>query len=241
MISRSLMMMSENAPSIRRSAVEDVAAIVGRLGEQMKDDLAIRGRLEDRALALEFVAQDAGVDQVAVMRDGELPAEAIDHEGLRILQRARAGGGIAGVADGARAFEAFQGVLPENLRDQAHVAMQQEAGAGAIRGHDARAFLAAMLERKEAVIGQDGGVRMPEDGENAALVHRVGRWRWQGKLFQRHEGGKDTHSARNFIFPAPISFLSPAAIQTGGRAYVRASAGIAWGEPAASALYQLLI
>ena len=42
--------------------------------------------------------------------------------------------------------------------------------AGAVAGHDARAFLPAMLEREETVISQHRGVRMTEDREDAALV-----------------------------------------------------------------------
>ena len=45
-----------------------------------------------------------GVDQVAVVRDRDLAAEAIDHERLRVFQRARAGRRIAGVPDRARAL-----------------------------------------------------------------------------------------------------------------------------------------
>ena len=126
MISRSLMMRSEKAPSIRRKRAQDAAAVVGGLGEKMQNDFAVGGGLENRAFALQFVAQHVGVDQVAVVRDRDLAAEAIDHERLRVFQRARAGGGIAGVPDRARAFEPFQFVLAENLRDQSHVAMQQK-------------------------------------------------------------------------------------------------------------------
>ena len=37
--------------------------------------------------------------------------------------------------------------------------------AGAVAGDDAGAFLPAMLQREEAVIGQNGRVRMTEDAE----------------------------------------------------------------------------
>ena len=190
-------MMSEKAPSIRRSAVRMLPPLLRRLGEEMENDFAVRRGLENGTFALELVAQDIGVDQVAVVRDRELAAEAIDHEGLRVFQRARAGGGIAGVTDRARALETFQFVLAENLRDQPHVAMHLEAGAGAIRGDDAGALLSAMLEREEAVVGQHGRIRMTEDGENAALVHRVGRSRRWKTWVLNHRPRKDTHSAAN--------------------------------------------
>src|SRR3954469_8985303 len=39
-----------------------------------------------------------------------------------------------------------------------------------VGGHDACAFLAAMLQREQAVVGQDGRVRMAVNGEDTALV-----------------------------------------------------------------------
>ena len=116
------MMMSENAPSIRRSTLRDAAAVLGRLRQQMRNDFAVGGGLENGTFALELVAQHIGIDQIAIVRDRDLPADAIDHERLRVFQRARAGGGITGVPDRARAFQSLQFFRAENLRDQAHVA-----------------------------------------------------------------------------------------------------------------------
>ena len=80
-----------------------VAEAVGRLGHEVEDDLAVDRGLEDGALGFQFVAQEVGVDQVAVVADGDLAARAIDDDGLGVFERAGAGGGIADVADGARA------------------------------------------------------------------------------------------------------------------------------------------
>ena len=112
------------------------------------------------------------------MRDRDLAADAIDHERLRVFDRARAGGRITSVPDRARAFELRQFVLAENLRNQAHVLVQTERRARAVAGHDAGAFLAAMLQREKSVIGQHGRVRMAEHAEKAALVlrHDGGLW-----------------------------------------------------------------
>ena len=77
------------------------------------------GGLENGTFAFKLVAQDIGVDQVAVVRDRDLAAEAIDHERLRVFHRARAGRGIAGVTDRARSLETFQFILAENLRNRA--------------------------------------------------------------------------------------------------------------------------
>ena len=83
---------------------QDAAAVVRRLGEKVQNDFAVGRGLENGAFAFQFVAQDIGVDQVAVVRDRDLAAETIDHERLRIFQRARAGGGITRVPDRARSL-----------------------------------------------------------------------------------------------------------------------------------------
>ena len=48
--------------------------------------------------------------------------------------------------------------------------MLEKGLAGAVARHDAGAFLPAMLQREEAVIGQHRGVRMTEHPEKSALV-----------------------------------------------------------------------
>ena len=57
MISCSLMMMSENAPSSRRKRTQDAAAVIGRLREQMQNDFAVGGGLKNGTFAFQFVAQ----------------------------------------------------------------------------------------------------------------------------------------------------------------------------------------
>ena len=49
-----------------------------------------------------------GVDQVAVVGDGDLAVRAVDQERLRVLQLALARGGVAGVADGKMAGQLLQ-------------------------------------------------------------------------------------------------------------------------------------
>ena len=50
--------------------------------------------------------------------------------------------------------------------------MAKEGGIRASGCDDPGAFLPAMLQGKEAVIGENGGVGMTENGENAALMGR---------------------------------------------------------------------
>ena len=101
------------------------------------------------------------------------------------------------MSDRAPPFKTLQFILTENLRNEAHVAMQLEAGAGTIRGDDAGALLSAMLERKEAVVGEHGRVRMTEHAKDATLVHRVGRLRRWKTWVLNHRPRKDTHSVAN--------------------------------------------
>src|SRR6478609_6087416 len=143
----------------------------------MKDDLAVGRCLEDGTFALEFVAQDIGVDQIPVMSNRELAAKAIDHEGLRVFDRARAGRRITRMPDRARPLEPCQFVLTEHLRNQAHIAMQLKGRARSVGGHDARAFLPAMLKSEKSVVRQDSRIRVTEHAEDAALVHRIRRIR----------------------------------------------------------------
>ena len=79
-----------------------------RLRQQVQNDFAVHGGLEDRARGFEFVAQLGGVGQVAVVRDGDLAARAIHGERLGVAQVRRAGGGIARVADGHVADQVVQ-------------------------------------------------------------------------------------------------------------------------------------
>ena len=50
--------------------------------------------------------------------------------------------------------------------------MLKKGLAGPVARDDAGAFLAAMLEREETVVGQHGRVRMTEHAEKAAFVLR---------------------------------------------------------------------
>jgi hypothetical protein len=78
--------------------------------------------------------------------------------------------------------------------------MHLEAGARSIRGDNAGALLSAMLECKEAVVGQHGRVRMAEHAKDATLVHRVGRSRRWKTWVLNHRPRKDTQSVTDVTF-----------------------------------------
>src|SRR5437660_3138488 len=92
---------------------ERTPAVLERLRKQMRNQLAICGRLENGAVAFQLVAKQTGIDQISIVGDSDLAPVAIDHERLRIFQRARSRGRVAGVSDSAGAFQSFQLLLPE--------------------------------------------------------------------------------------------------------------------------------
>src|SRR5437868_11531157 len=151
---------------------ERTPAVLERLRKQMRNQLAICCRLENGAVAFQLVAKHTSVDQVSIVGDSDLASVAIDHKWLRIFQRARSRGRVARVPDGAGSLQSLQLFLSKDLRDQPHVPMQLEVAARPVAGDDAGAFLAAMLQREQTVIGQDRCVRMTEYTENSAFVLR---------------------------------------------------------------------
>ena len=88
--------------------------------------------------------------------------------GCALQQHRVAGRRIARVADGQVAGQTVPALRGrEDVRHMAHRLVRVDLAAVA-RG-DARAFLAAMLQRVEAQIGQVRGFRMPVNGEDTAL------------------------------------------------------------------------
>src|SRR3954447_7419247 len=106
------------------------------------------------------------------MSDGHLATDTVDHEWLGVLDRARSGGGIARVPERTGSLEMRELVLAEDLRDKAHVFVHDKGGARTVARDNARTFLAAMLQGEKTVIGQDRGIGMAEDAEQAALMLR---------------------------------------------------------------------
>ena len=138
---------------------------------QVHDHFGVAGGLENRAAMFEGAAQLAGVGEVAVVRQRELALVAIDDDGLRVDQRGVAGGGVARVADGGGAGQARQ-----HLRLKISCTRPMpfcRCSVGAVGGDDAGRFLAAMLQRVEAEIGELGGFGMAEDAADTAVIVKV--------------------------------------------------------------------
>ncbi len=137
-------------------------------GNEVDDDFAVGGGLEDGAVFFDALAQHAGVHQVAVVGHGHGAAGIVRHEGLHVLQVAGAEGGIAHVADAAAALDPGELVRLEDVGHEPDAAMR---GEGAIVGAaDARAFLAAVLQRIEAEVDEIGRFRVSIHAEDAAFM-----------------------------------------------------------------------
>lgn len=143
----------------------------GLLLDQVGQNLAIGRRLEEAALVLKVVAQEFRIDDVPVVRHGEIARIVTEKERLHVLDAAASGRRVAHVADGHVAAQRSELLLVEDLGNQA-VALDA-AERAVVHGHDSGALLSAMLQCVEAVIGQRRGIGHPEDAEHAALLMQL--------------------------------------------------------------------
>ena len=131
----------------------DQAGVVGRRLELAGVDVELVvgvGQLVDQA------GEVVGVDQVAVVAEGDGPVGGRAEGRLRVLPGARTGRGVARVADREVALEGVEGRLVEHLRDETHVLVDEDLPTVADR--DAGRLLAAVLEGVETEVGQLGDV-----------------------------------------------------------------------------------
>src|SRR5205823_7348684 len=112
------------------------------------------------------------------MRNSHLAAHAIDHERLRILDRAGAGRRVTRVPNRACTLQPGQFFLAKNLRHQTHVLVHEKAGPWPVACNDPGALLSAMLQRKQTIIRQHRCFGMTEHAEKPALVLRQNSRVW---------------------------------------------------------------
>ena len=156
---------------------------VGVVGQQRRHQAGVVGRrLRLLAVQLELVGRTGqvrdhlgqlmGVDQVAVVAQGDR-AQRCGLEGrLGVLPGAGTGRGVARVPDRQVALEGVERGLVEHLRDQAHVLVDQDLAAVAHR--DAGRLLAAVLQGVQAEVGELGDVLAGgPDAEDATGVLRA--------------------------------------------------------------------
>ena len=108
-----------------------------------------------------------GINQVAIVGDGDATAGVSDAERLRVDEYGRAGGGITHVSNTEVALQAGKDIFVENFAHQPHTLMM--AHQSTIADAYAGTLLAPVLEGIEAEIGKAGGVLVPINGKDAAL------------------------------------------------------------------------
>ena len=115
------------------------------------------------------VGEVGGVDQVAVVAEGDLVAAGPAGDGLGVLPDARPGGGVAGVADGEVAGQPVEHPVVEHRRDETGVLDGDQLGA--VGHRHAGGLLAAVLQGEQPEIGQVGdGLAGGVDAEDAARL-----------------------------------------------------------------------
>ena len=146
-------------------------SVASRMCDQVDDHLTVRRGLEDGPIGFQLVAEHRGVDQVAVMRQRQVPEGKVHGQGLNILQITAARGGIAVVSDGHVAGQPLEHRFRVNVSHKPHRLFQAEMLT--VRGHDPGPLLPAMLERVEPQVGQIGSLLVAIDAEHCALIVKL--------------------------------------------------------------------
>ena len=105
---------------------------------------------------MKLFLQLGGVDDIAVVRQGQLAVVAVNQQGLGVTQLAAASGRVPGVPDGHVTDQRIKIGLPKYLGDQPHISMNHHVLA--VGGGDASALLAAVLQGEEAEESQAAGL-----------------------------------------------------------------------------------
>ena len=146
--------------------------VTGLFFNQVSQNLAVRRGLEQTALVLQILAQQARIDDVAVVGQREIARVVTEQKRLHVLDTAASGGRIAHMADGRISLERRQFRLVEHLGHQS-AALDAAESSPFVDGHDTRALLSAVLQRMQAVIAQRCSVGHPEDAEHTALLMQL--------------------------------------------------------------------
>ena len=159
------------------------------LGQQLGHQVAVGGDQAGQHVGLR--RQVVGVGQVAVVGQAEAGTPHAAEDGLGVDPVTRAGGGVAGVADGQVAPQARELALVEHRRHEAHVLHHGDEVAVA-HGHAGR-LLATVLQGVEPVEGQvcdrpPRGID-PEDSTRFLGLHH--------RFVTAHTGGRRTGWSRS--------------------------------------------
>jgi hypothetical protein len=141
-----------------------------RAGDQVDDDLAVDGALEERPLVDQPVPQLARVRQVAVVHQRQVPLAVADADGLGVLEPRAPGGGVADVPHGHLAGEPRKLLLAEDLGDQPGLADPVRDPLAGVERHDPGRLLPAVLQRVQPQVGQLRGLGRAGDRYDSTHV-----------------------------------------------------------------------
>ena len=155
-------------------------AVLGDEVEQGGQDRRVRGGAAAQLAAeilpgggVHGVHELAGVGEVAVVGQDEGGAGRRAEHRLGVLPGGGPLGGVADVTHGHVTGEVGQGLVVEDLGDQAQVLVDEDLGA--VGGGDAGRLLTAVLEGVQAEVGQAGDLLAGRPhAEDAALLSRRG-------------------------------------------------------------------
>ena len=182
----------------------------GMARQQRRDDLGIGRRAERHVALAQLGVELDGVDQVAVVGQGERAAVVADDR-LGVLPLRGAGGRVADVADRHVTDQGAELVLVEDLGDQALVADGHDL-APPESARDPGRLLAPVLERKQTKVCDAGDVVSRRvDAEDTALVARaiamVGHRRTHAQPAAKASSG--TRPIRSDRRPGPPAARTP--------------------------------
>src|SRR6266508_1048486 len=149
----------ETAGKLLQRAMDVAPGVDDLVRQQTDDHFAVRRRHERPALLAELLPDFVRVRDVPVMRERDVPVRRLHDDRLRVLEHARAGGGVAHVADARIPADLHQVLAGEDLMDQPHAPLRLQAP---VVDGEARGLLAAVLEDPQAVVqvgrhGRRGG------------------------------------------------------------------------------------
>ena len=139
------------------------------LGNGVGNELRVAGGVEDCPLVLEPGPQPVHVHQIAVVDHRQRSLHILDGQGLGVLPRPSAGGGVAHMAHRHGPIQALKGLPVEDLADQSHVLIKGLLPV--IDSRDAAGLLPPVLEGVQPVIGGLGAAALRViDPEYTALL-----------------------------------------------------------------------
>src|ERR671912_738580 len=132
----------------------------------MHQHLGVARAGEDGASLDQIPFDSIGVDEIAVVSNGERSAAGVRIAWLRVGQHRAPGGRIAGVAHGYITGQPGQSLIVKVLRDEPHPPMGASYSV-AVDGHYSSTLLPPVLEGVQSEVCQPGCIRKSRDAYDA--------------------------------------------------------------------------